>query len=107
MGMTGGHRCVWTMVCLLHDLFCVTCPLHSSRGGKRTVTWGCEGAIVQRCILYKGGGGGLHVSQLFGWISFSTNSLHAPLAPLTVLRMKPFKRDCTAVLLQERWLHRG
>ena len=33
MGMTGGHRCLWTMVLLLHDLVCVTCPLHSSRGG--------------------------------------------------------------------------
>ena len=35
MGMTGGHCCLWTMVCLLHDLFCVTCPLHSNRGGAR------------------------------------------------------------------------
>ena len=55
MGMTGGHRCLKTMVCLLHDLFCVTCPLHSFRGGEGTVTWGCEGAIAQRCILYNGG----------------------------------------------------
>ena len=57
MGMTGGHRCQWTMVCLLHDLFCATCPLHSSRGGKGTVTSGCEGTFAQRCIMYKGGGG--------------------------------------------------
>ena len=107
MGMTGGHRCLWTMVCLLHDLFCGTCPLHSNRGGgEGTVTSGCEGTIAQRCILNKGGGG-LHVGQLFGWISLSTNSLHAPLAPFTVLRMQPFKRDCTAVLLQEPSLHRG
>ena len=41
MGMTGGQLCLWTMVCLLHDLFCVTCPLHSNqRGGEGTVTWG-------------------------------------------------------------------
>ena len=76
-------------------------------GGEGTVTWGCEGTIAQRCILNKGGGGGLHVGQLFGWISLLTNSLHAPLAPFTVLRMQPFKRDCTAVLLQEPSLHRG
>ena len=81
-------------------------------GGEGTVTWGCEGTIAQRCILNKGGGGGgggggLHVGQLFGWISLSTNRLHAPLAPFTVLRMQPFKRDCTAVLLQEPSLHRG
>ena len=57
MGMIGGHRCLWTMVCLMHDLFCVTCPLHSNRGGEGTVTWGREVTIAQRCILYKGGGG--------------------------------------------------
>ena len=56
MGMTGCHRCLWTMVCLLHDLFCVTCRLHSNRGGEGTVTSGCEGTIAQSCILYKGGG---------------------------------------------------
>ena len=51
MAMTGGHRCIWTMVCLLHDLFCFRCPLHSNQGGEGTVTWGCEGTIAQRCIL--------------------------------------------------------
>ena len=74
-------------------------------GGEGTVTGGCEGTIAQWCILNKGGG--LHVGQLFGWISLSTNSLHAPLALFTVLRMQPFKRDCTAVLIQEPSLHQG
>ena len=69
MGMTGGHRCLWTMVCLLHDLFCVTCPLHSNRGGggDGTVTWGCEGTIAHRCILNKGGGGYMLVSFSDGY----------------------------------------
>ena len=59
MGMTGCHRCLWTMVCLLHDLFCVTGPLHSNRGG--------EGTIAQRCVLYKGGGGYMLVSFSDGY----------------------------------------
>ena len=67
MGMTGGHRCLSTMVCLLHDLFCVTCPLHSNRGGEGTVTRGCERTIAQRCILYKGGGGYMLVSFSDGY----------------------------------------
>ena len=67
MGTTGGHHCLWTMVCLLHDLFCVTCPLHSNRGGEGTVTWRCEATIAQRFILYKGGGGYMLVSFLDGY----------------------------------------
>ena len=106
MVMTGGHCCLWTMVCLLHDLFCVTGPLHSNQGGEGSVTWGCEGTIAQGCILYNRGGG-LHVGQLFPWISLSTNSLHAPLAPFPVLRMQLFKRDCTAVLVRGPSLHQG
>ena len=70
MGMTGGHRCLWTMVCLLHDLFCVTCPLHSNQGGEGTVTWGCEGAIAQRRIMYKGGLGATCWSAFLIDISF-------------------------------------
>ena len=75
MGMTGGHRCLWTMVCLLHDLFCVTCPLHSNRGGGKTVTWGCEGTIAQRCILYKGGRG-----EGYSLVSFSDGYPFLPIA---------------------------
>ena len=86
--MTGGHHCLWTMVFLLHELFCVTCTLHSNRWGEGTITLGFEGTIAQRCILYKGGA--LHVGQLLGLISHSTNRLHAPVAPFTVLRMQPF-----------------
>ena len=71
MRMTGGHRCLWTMVCLLHDLFCVTCPLHSNRGGEGTVTWGCEGTIAQRSILYGGG---------YMLVSFSDGYLFQPIA---------------------------
>ena len=49
----------------------------------------------------------VHVGYLFGCISLSTNSLHAPLAPFTVLRLQPFKRDFTTVLLQEPGVQRG
>ena len=49
----------------LHDLLRVAHPLHSNRGGKRTITWGMfppgsEDTVTSRRLLCNGGGGTLN-----------------------------------------------
>ena len=57
MGMTGGQRCLWTMVCWLHDLFCVTCPLHSNRGAREPSLGGVREQLRKGVYCTRGGGG--------------------------------------------------
>ena len=76
-------------------------------GGAREPSLGGVREPLRKGVYCTSEGGGYMLVSFSDGYALRSDSLHAQLAPFTVLKGQPFKRDCTAVLLQEPSLHRG